>query len=145
MGGREGDGLNPARHYAPLHVIPSWCHTSLLCHSRSAGTFPLALHPPQISWSRTFLLYVFTRDILKIGTLFQNLDISTNNLTYVLCIRKLHFLVQLKVERDKEHFRYLLLWFEKSGCWSSPIYLKNFWVCFISWNMWVLISTIQKW
>jgi len=30
--------------------------------------------------------YKSTRDILKIGTSFQNLDISANNLTYALCI-----------------------------------------------------------
>jgi len=29
-----------------------------------------------------------TRDILKVGTSFQSLDISINNLTHILCTRK---------------------------------------------------------
>jgi len=39
------------------------------------------------------------------------------------------------MERDKEHFRHLLLYcfdLKKNGCQSSSIYLRNlFWVCSI--------------
>jgi len=64
-----------------------------------------------IIYRETFIIngcsYKSTRDILKVGMSFQNLYISTNNLTHVLCIRKHnHFLVRLKMEYDKEHFRY---------------------------------------
>jgi len=42
---------------------------------------------------------------------FQNSDISTNNLKHDLCIRKSYFLMRLKIERDKEYFRHLLLYY----------------------------------
>jgi len=46
-----------------------------------------------------------SRDILKVDTSFQSLDIFTNNLTHVLCIRNI---ITLFRAIDKEHF-YLLL------------------------------------